>query len=127
MKCSVVQMWMWMMREKGIPRNRAYDKVRKEFYRLRRKEEMEQRVQREEARFYGGVFGPGWLEIGVKLEDKAYTEWLRWATKNLSERRALREARSSSSVVVQAPEDEGADTNQDAPQTSPPSSNLPMT
>ena len=108
-----------------MPRNRAYDEVRKEFYRLRRKEEMEQRVQREEARYYGGVFGPGWLEIGVKLEDKAYAEWLRWATKNLSERRAMREARSSS-VVVEEPEDEGAEINQDASQASPPSSNLPM-
>ena len=112
-----------MMRDKRIPRNKAYDKVRKEFYRLRRKEEMEQRVQREESRFYGGVFGPGWLEIGTKLEDKAYAEWLKWATKNLSERRAMREARSSSSVLVQGPEDEGSHTVQDTAHASPQDSN----
>lgn len=57
----------------------AYDKARKELYRVRHFREIEQRVAREEALSTGAFFGLGPLAIGMKLEDDAYENWREWA------------------------------------------------
>lgn len=63
--------------------NQAYDVARKEFYALRHEEEVERRVQREEALWTGAYFGKGALEVGMELEDKSYESWKAWATKEV--------------------------------------------
>lgn len=57
----------------------AYDIARREFYQLRLKEEIAQRVAAEEAEAYGANFGPRMLEVGRKLEDDVYEGWKAWA------------------------------------------------
>ena len=59
----------------------AYDQARKELYRYRHAQEVEQRVAREEALASGAFFGQGPLEIGNYLEDKQYEDWRKWAEK----------------------------------------------
>lgn len=81
---SVVQRQLWLLNnvpDMGI--NQAYDIARKEFYALRHEEEVERRVQKEEALWNGAYFGKGVLEIGMELEDKTYESWKDWATKEV--------------------------------------------
>lgn len=61
----------------------AYDQARKELYRQRHAKETEARVAREEAMATGAYFGPGPLQIGMQLEDKAYEDWKAWAEKEI--------------------------------------------
>ncbi|KAK3673845.1 mitochondrial ribosomal small subunit component [Recurvomyces mirabilis] len=68
----------------GVPRSTAYDIARHELYRLRHSQETEVRVAREEALATGAFFGPGPNEIGMKLEDKQYENWRRWAEKEIA-------------------------------------------
>lgn len=96
----VVQRQLWLMENKGMPTDEAYDKARKEFYYLRQKDEIEARVQAEESTMYGGIFGPSWVEVGVQLEDVAFREWLSWAKKSIAQLRTLREARSTGGLVI---------------------------
>ena len=63
----------------GTTKSAAYDVARKEFYALRREEEIERRVQREEALWTGASFGLNPLEAGMLVEDKAYNNWLQRA------------------------------------------------
>lgn len=57
----------------------AYDQARKEFYLLRQREEIEQRIAVEEARMVGAYFGKSLIRVGMELEDKAYEKWKSWA------------------------------------------------
>ncbi|KAM3074738.1 mitochondrial ribosomal small subunit component [Clarireedia jacksonii] len=81
---SVVQRQLWLMHnEPGMSSSKAYDIARKEFYALRRAEEIERRVAKEEALSTGAYFGKGALEVGMELEDKAYEAWKKWAYEQL--------------------------------------------
>lgn len=62
-----------------MTKTEAYDIARREFYQLRLKEEIAQRVAAEEAEAYGAEFGPRMLEVGRKLEDDVYENWKTWA------------------------------------------------
>lgn len=64
----------------GISTSQAYDIARKEFYALRREEEIERRIAREEAEYVGAYFHKGALEVGMELEDKSFEDWKVWAT-----------------------------------------------
>lgn len=80
---AVVLRQHWLIRHTGMTEAAAYDKARKELYRARHAQEVESRVAAEEALFYGAFFGPGPLEVGMKLEDKAYESWRDWAAKEV--------------------------------------------
>ncbi|KAK4496638.1 hypothetical protein PRZ48_012618 [Zasmidium cellare] len=79
---SVVQRQNHLLRT-GMAPAAAYDKARKELYRVRHAQETELRVAREEALATGAYFGPGPLQIGMQLEDKAYEDWKVWAEKEI--------------------------------------------
>ncbi|KAH8697193.1 37S ribosomal protein Rsm25 [Talaromyces proteolyticus] len=77
---SVVQRQLWLLNNvPDMTKAAAYDIARREFYRLRLKQEIEQRVAAEEAEATGAIFGPRMLEVSMKLEDKVYENWKTWA------------------------------------------------
>ncbi|KAI9796795.1 MAG: hypothetical protein M1825_006504 [Sarcosagium campestre] len=77
---SVVQRQLWLIDNvPGISRAKAYDQARQEFYAIRHYEDVERRVAKEEALASGAYFGLSALEVGMKLEDKAYEAWRKWA------------------------------------------------
>ncbi|KAI1634689.1 37S ribosomal protein Rsm25 [Biscogniauxia mediterranea] len=89
----VVQRQMWMMQNiPGISLEQAYDVVRREFYALRHEEEVQQRIAKEEAHMVGAYFGKSFLQVGMELEDKAYENWKRWASKQIEAVRAEQNA-----------------------------------
>ncbi|OHF00721.1 37S ribosomal protein Rsm25 [Colletotrichum orchidophilum] len=88
----VIQRQLWLMRNRSLPRAKAYDTARKEFYALRQEEEIEKRVAREEARHVGAYFGKNRLQIAQDLEDKEYEVWKGWASHQAV---ALEQQRSS--------------------------------
>jgi small subunit ribosomal protein S23 len=62
-----------------ISKSTAYDIARREFYRLRLKEDIQRRVAAEEAAAYGAEFGPSYMDIGMKQESEQYDKWVAWA------------------------------------------------
>ncbi|PHH86712.1 hypothetical protein CDD83_9862 [Cordyceps sp. RAO-2017] len=79
----VVQRQMWLMQNQKLNKRQAYDKARKEFYRLRQAEEIEVRVAQEEARYVGAYFGLSKLDVGMGLEDRDFESWKAWAAEQL--------------------------------------------
>lgn len=69
-----------------MSRNKAYDVVRREFYRLRQEEEIEKRLALEEAKYVGAYFGKSRLDVGMLLEDHEYENWKVWAGKQTEKR-----------------------------------------
>jgi small subunit ribosomal protein S23 len=63
----------------GMTKDQAYDKARKEFYRLRQYEEIESRIAQEEARMVGAYFGKTRLQVAMQIEDKEFERWKSWA------------------------------------------------
>ncbi|KAL2142811.1 hypothetical protein VTI28DRAFT_705 [Corynascus sepedonium] len=100
---SVVQRQLWLMENRGLSKARAYDIVRKEFYKLRQQEQIERRIAVEEARMYGAYFGKTNLQVGMELEDAAYENWKKWATDEITKLEAERTAAYAN--VVDAPEE----------------------
>ncbi|KJZ72716.1 hypothetical protein HIM_07908 [Hirsutella minnesotensis 3608] len=88
----VVQRQMWLMKHQKMSLRRAYDTARREFYRLRQLEEIEQRIAIEEARYVGAYFGKTKLEIGMLLEDKEFENWKIWAGKQTADQEARNKA-----------------------------------
>jgi small subunit ribosomal protein S23 len=76
---SVVQRQLWLIENEGKTKEQAYDEVRREFYRLRKEEEVERRVAQEEARMVGAYFGKSAMQVGMEIEDKEYERWKKWA------------------------------------------------
>lgn len=68
------------MEAEGLSKDQAYDKARKEFYKLRHQEDVERRIAREEAQMYGAYFGKTALQVGMELEDKQFEDWKKWAS-----------------------------------------------
>ena len=90
-----------MHNEPEITRDEAYDRARKEFYRLRQEEEVERRIAVEEARMVGAYFGKTRLQIGMQLEDKQFEKWKIWA----AEETAKIEAEKSQAYSAHGQED----------------------
>lgn len=86
---SVIQRQNHLIHHQGHTPSSAYDTARKEFYRLRHSHETESRVAREEALATGAFFTPGPNEIGMKLEDREYENWKKWAEKEIEALRQL--------------------------------------
>jgi small subunit ribosomal protein S23 len=71
------------MENTKLSKEKAYDKARREFYKLRHQEEIEARIAVEEARMVGAYFGKSLLQVGVEIEDQQYESWKEWATKEI--------------------------------------------
>lgn len=95
-----------MHNEPDMTSSRAYDIARKEFYMLRRAEEIERRVAKEEALSTGAYFGKGALEVGMELEDQAYEAWKKWAYEQLE---AIKLQKAGAYTGVGTGEDEVVD------------------
>lgn len=89
----------------GMEKFEAYDLARKEFYALRHEEEVERRVAHEEALSTGAYFYMNTLEKGMKLEDKVYEGWKKWATKNV-ENAALANFSAYASIGTDTPDEQ---------------------
>ncbi|OQD85460.1 hypothetical protein PENANT_c010G01815 [Penicillium antarcticum] len=77
---SVVQRQLWLLNNvPDISKSTAYDIARREFYRLRLKEDIQRRVAAEEAAAYGAEFGPSYMDIGMQQESEQYDKWVAWA------------------------------------------------
>ena len=76
---------------------------------MRHSRETEVRVAREEALSTGAFFGPGPLEIGMKLENAAYDDWKEWAKKEILAQQQLQGSAYTGTEAEDAPEivDEG--------------------
>jgi small subunit ribosomal protein S23 len=98
-----------MHNQPGMTSSKAYDIARKEFYNLRRAEEIERRVAREEALSTGAYFGKGVLEVGMELEDQAHEAWKKWAYEQLE---TMKLQRAGAYTGVGTGEDEGIDTEE---------------
>ncbi|KAK9456433.1 mitochondrial ribosomal protein S25-domain-containing protein [Dipodascopsis uninucleata] len=72
---SVVQRTLWLMKHENLSKFQAYDQARREFYRLRQREEVEQLTTEEESRMFGAVFFPSHVEYGVELEQDELEKW----------------------------------------------------
>ena len=77
------------MQNEGLSTLEAYDKSRKEFYKLRHQEDIERRVAKEEAMMVGAYFGKSALEIGMELEDRSFENWRAWAQKEVTAARHM--------------------------------------
>lgn len=93
----VVQRQLYLMQSEGMGRQKAYDAVRREFYRLRQEEEIEKRVALEEAKHVGAYFGKSRLDVGLQLEDREYENWKVWAGKQ-AEKRESREVEDEEDI-----------------------------
>ncbi|KAK9468186.1 mitochondrial ribosomal protein S25 [Lipomyces arxii] len=76
---SVVQRTMWIAENEGLDKMEAYNKARKEFYKIRSKEAIENQTLVEEAKMVGGAFAKSHIEKGIELEKKALNRWKRAA------------------------------------------------
>jgi small subunit ribosomal protein S23 len=76
----VVQRQLWLLQNvPDITIPQAYDIARKEFYTLRRREELRDRVAAEEARHMGAKFGKSQMEISMGIENAMYNDWEKWS------------------------------------------------
>ncbi|KAK0634943.1 mitochondrial ribosomal protein S25-domain-containing protein [Bombardia bombarda] len=107
----VVQRQLYLMENgnsetngKRLSKERAYDIVRKEFYKLRHQEDVERRIAVEEARMVGGYFGKSDVQVGMELEDKEYESWKHWASIEIA--RLDAEKNQSHTSVADLPGDE---------------------
>ncbi|KAI1741002.1 mitochondrial ribosomal protein S25 [Xylaria scruposa] len=90
---SVVQRQLWMMHNvEGMTEEKAYDTVRREFYALRHEEDVERRIAKEEAMKVGAYFGMSSTQVSMELEDQQYESWKKWASKQISNVEAEKDA-----------------------------------
>jgi small subunit ribosomal protein S23 len=83
---DVVQRQLHLLRTvPQITIDQAYDKARKEFYDIRRQEDIERRISAEEAEATGAYFGPSILQWSMQIENKQYDDWEEWSRKTVVE------------------------------------------
>ena len=83
---DVVQRQLQLIRtEPQITIDQAYDKARKEFYDIRRQEDIERRIAAEEAEHAGAYFGPPIMQWSMQIENKQYDDWEEWSRKTVVE------------------------------------------
>lgn len=79
---SVAQRQLWLLENKpDIEVPEAYDIARKEFYAIRRRQQIAQRIAVEEAENMGANFGPPSMSIGMTKESETFDKWMKWAEK----------------------------------------------
>ncbi len=113
---SVVQRQLWLMENKNMSKEQAYDQARREFYRLRHEEDVERRIAQEEARIVGAYFGKNTTQVGMGLEDKSHEEWKKYALEQITKVEAMR-----SEAYISFGEDETEEAAQgELPASTPP-------
>lgn len=102
---SVVQRQLYFLHAiPNITVAEAYDKARREFYVLRRQEDLRRRIAAEEAEATGAIFSPNALVWGMQNESKMYDDWEAWSRKQMVEQ----QQRSASFAGEAAPSEEEA-------------------
>jgi small subunit ribosomal protein S23 len=99
----------------GITKAQAYDKARKEFYAIRRQDELVQKVQREEALWTGAQFGLSALEAGLVVEDKEFERWKIFAAKEAQALQTRQSAAFANSIDDAAEDEDEANLGQPIP------------
>lgn len=79
----------------------AYDQARKEFYAIRRRQQIQARVAAEEAENCGADFGVPFISRGMTKEAEVFDDWVVWAEK---ENMALMQRQASFAGQQPAPE-----------------------
>lgn len=97
---SVVQRQVWLMEQKNLTKDEAYEQARREFYEERLREDVERRVAKEEATSTGAYFGKTMIGIGNDLEDQQFDKFRAWAEKTVTEQEQSRSASSPSRSAV---------------------------
>lgn len=108
---SVVQRQLYLLQT--VPQmqiDAAYDIARKEFYDLRRQEEVRMRIAAEEAESTGAMFGKTPLQWGIQVENKQHDDWERWAKEQVVLQQQKNAAFAGSTMVSE--EDALADTTE---------------
>ena len=82
---------MWLMKHAHMTKPAAYDRARKEFYQVRREQEIERRIAKEEALHYGAYFGKSTLEVSEELEDEVWEKWKEKAVAHLEQLQVQRQ------------------------------------
>lgn len=83
---DVVQRQLHLLRtEPALTIDQAYDKARKEFYDVRRQEDIQRRIAAEEAENAGAYFGPSILQWSMQIENQQYDDWEEWSRKTVVE------------------------------------------
>lgn len=127
---SVVQRQMWLINEECQRRGgeinaetmkaieeQAYDKARKEFYKLRLEQDAERQVAKEEALHYFASFEKSEIERSIPFEDDAYEEWKNYALKELDEQTQKKNALLGQSTADMEGEEEARVASEIASQT----------
>ncbi|KAG8624303.1 hypothetical protein KVT40_007370 [Elsinoe batatas] len=86
---SVVQRQVWLMQNEGLTKPEAYDKARKEFYKIREAQDIDRRIAKEEAQHVGAFFGKGAIEVGLELEDREFEAWKEWSQNEVTTMRQI--------------------------------------
>ena len=82
---SVIQHQLYLLNNvPDMTKAKAYDIARKEFYKHRLQEEVEQRIAHEEALAVGAYFDQSMVERGMELENQEYERWKKWSEKEAS-------------------------------------------
>lgn len=83
---SVVQRQKWLLENTpDITVEEAYDVARKEFYTLRRQEQIRRKVAREEALHMGAQPEKSILQWSMQIENKHYDDWEAWSREQVME------------------------------------------
>jgi small subunit ribosomal protein S23 len=99
---SVVQRQLYLLQTvPEIEVDAAYDIARKEFYDLRRQEEVRMRIAAEEAESTGAVFGKNPLQWGIQVENKQHDDWERWAKEQVVLQQQKNAAFAGSTMVAE--------------------------
>jgi small subunit ribosomal protein S23 len=83
----------------------AYDQARKEFYKIRLRQDIEREVAKEEAIHYGSHFIADKNERALHIEDEAYENWKTWAMEKTEVTRVQLATAFSESGFVDESED----------------------
>ena len=96
---------MFLMKNKHMSREKAYDQAKSELYSYRHKEDVERRVAREESLSTGAYFGPSQLDVGLQLEGAAYEDWKQWAQEE-----SLRKRQEAAAMYTDIDNEQPSDT-----------------
>jgi small subunit ribosomal protein S23 len=95
---------MWLMENEGLSEPEAYDKARKEFYKLRLEQDVERQVAKEEAQYVGAKFGKGPNEIAMAFENQQWQNWKKWAEETVERRKHEQMAMYTGMEAIDEPE-----------------------
>src|SRR5947207_886264 len=103
---------MWLREHEDLSIKKAYSKARKEFYRLRIREDIERQIAIEEAESVGAYFGKTNIEIGLELESQVLSSWKEQATREVTERKQRIAAASGDDETAEESVEEDASAEQ---------------